>query len=73
MKAILEFNLPDEEFDFKRATQGKYLYFAICEFDDELRNWIKHGHKFKGADEALNEIRSMLHRGLQDENISIHD
>ena len=73
MKATLEFSLPDEEFEFKKATQGKYLYFAISEFDNQLRNWIKHGHQFNDADEALNEVRSMLHRSLEEENISIHD
>lgn len=73
MKATLEFNLPEEEFDFKKATQGKNLYFAVSEFDNQLRNWIKHGHEFKDADEVLNEIRSMLHRSLEDENVFIHE
>lgn len=73
MKAILEFNLPDEEFDFKKASEGKYLHFAVSEFDNQLRAWIKHGHQFKDADEALREVRSLLHRSLDEENISIHD
>lgn len=73
MKATLEFNLPEEESDFNRSVQGKYLHFALLDFDNQLRSWIKHGHQFSTADEALLEARDFFYKCLENENIKLHD
>lgn len=45
MKAILEFHLPEEESDYKDASQGARWHNLLCDLDDHLRQSIKHGNK----------------------------
>ena len=53
MKAILEFDLPEEEYEFNRAVQSKNLSGAMLDIEHQLRSWYKYGHEFKDADEAV--------------------
>jgi len=73
MKAILEFNLPDDNYQFKKATQGADLSVIISSLDNVLRGYLKYGHPFKNADEALESIRANLHEDLEDHNINIFE
>lgn len=60
MKAILEFDLPDESVEFKDAIQGSGWKAVVWDLDQVLRNKLKHGHSFQSADEALEAIREEL-------------
>lgn len=73
MKAILEFNLPEEYYEHKSALQGANLRLIISNLDNMLRGYLKHGHSFKNADEALESIRANLHEDLEDHNINIFE
>ena len=42
MKAKLEFNLPDEEFEFRCILDGIKWYTAVWSMDNWLRDKIKH-------------------------------
>ena len=42
MKATLEFNLPEDAMDYKRANAALYLCRFIKEFDDYLRTQCKY-------------------------------
>ncbi len=41
MKAILEFNLPDDDYEFRHSTKGVQYYGAIDDLNDEIRNKLK--------------------------------
>jgi len=41
MKATLEFNLPDDDYEFRHATKGAQYYGAIDDLNDEIRNKLK--------------------------------
>jgi hypothetical protein len=70
MKATLEFNLPEEQEQYRMACLGPNVFFAIADFDNKLRSWSKHGgHDFNDPDEAVSEIRKLLHQCLADEDI----
>ncbi len=71
MKATLEFTLPDEREEHLVAVHAENLYFALYEIDGQLRNWLKHGHEFKTADEALEAVREFLNDELRDRNCSL--
>lgn len=73
MKATLEFNLPEEKYEHKAALQGADLRLIICSLDETLRGYLKHGHQFKTANEALEGIRKHIHEELEDYNISLYD
>ena len=57
MKAILEYDLPEERIEHLTAIQSGELSYALNEILNQLREWQKHGHEFKTADEALDSIR----------------
>lgn len=73
MKAILEFNIPEDNFLHKKSLQGLDLNSAIREFDNDLRSMSKHGHDFKNADEAISQIRLILQNHLSNYNINIYE
>ena len=73
MKAILEFNLPEDQRAFEMANQAPDMVSAIGHFEDTLRSYIKYGHNFKTANEALEAIRTLLHEEINIRRINIHD
>lgn len=73
MKAILEFNLPEDQRAFEMANQAADMVSAIGHFEDTLRSYIKYGHNFKTANEALEAIRTLLYDEINIRRINIHD
>lgn len=73
MKAILEFNLPEENYQHKAALQGPDLRLIIGTLDNALRGYLKYGHEFKNADDAIETIRKNLHEDLESYNINLYD
>jgi hypothetical protein len=73
MKAKLEYNLPEDQSLFDAACKATDLRSAVSDFDNELRDWIKHGHNFKTADEALDKARETLYVYLNSYGINIHE
>ncbi len=55
MKAILEFNLPEDQRKFEIANQAADMVAAIGHFEDRLRSYIKYGHEFKSATAMYHE------------------
>lgn len=53
MKAILEFNLPDDQADFDKASRASDYFWALCEIEmDIFRPARKHGY----SDARLKEM-----------------
>jgi hypothetical protein len=73
VKINLEFNLPEETNECKRAVQGLNLCSVLTEVDNQLRDWLKHGHNFATATEALEATRNYLTQALVDRDINIHE
>jgi hypothetical protein len=72
-KATLEFNLPEQEWDFKYALSGLDALLTINDLDQELRSAMKHecgelshyrddetGERKKCCYETLELVRSKL-------------
>ena len=47
MKAVLKFNLPEENEDFKAAINGSKYKSAIWDYDQWLRSEMKYGELTK--------------------------
>ena len=73
MKAILEFNLPEEEREYQMANQARDMLCVIGNLEDTLRSYLKYGHTFKTPEEALQSIRTRLHEELSIRYINIRD
>ena len=58
-KITVEFDLPDEKYEFHNFTQANKMYEFICEFQDLLRSWDKYGSPFPdNINEAISQIKS---------------
>ena len=66
MKAILEFNLPEDKEDFDFATNAVNYYSALVEFDQ----WLRSEYKYNG-NESMFEVRQKLNEIINENNIKI--
>lgn len=73
MKAILEFNLPEDQESFNVASRALDWAFALRDLDQGLRNFLKYGHEFKSADDAIEKIRKYIYEYMQRRGISFND
>ena len=73
MKATLEFNLPEEEREYRIANQSADMYAVICHLAERLRSYRKHGNHFENVSEALDAIHTILYDELNARHIDIHD
>jgi len=66
MKAILEFELPDDEQYFEVAAKGKDLYLVLWEMDQYLRAKLKYGddtmsdETYKALEDARDHLRNLM-------------
>ena len=61
MKATLEYNLPDDRDYFIIASNSEETYASLCDLDNQLRTWLKHGgHKFNTPEAAMEWVRECL-------------
>jgi len=72
MKAILEFNLPDDQDQFELATKGSNMYSVLWELDQSLRAKTKYAPDDLPEDkyDAYQEIREELRELMSNSNIS---
>ena len=70
MKAILEFNLPEDEEQFYTASKG--MDWALCAWDIDqiLRDKLKHGDLLPNTRVELEEIRDTLNEMLADRGLT---
>ena len=72
MKAILEFNLPDDQDQFELANKGSNMYSVLWELDQSLRAKTKYAPDDLPEDkyDAYQEIREELRELMSNSNIS---
>lgn len=72
MKAILEFNLPDDQEDFKLATNALSWYSVCWELDQDLRAKTKYASDDLSQDkyDAYEEIRDTLRELMSSRDVS---
>lgn len=71
MKAILEFNLPDDQHEFELATQGANMYSALWDISQELRTMTKYEELSEAEWDIAERIREKFHEILSDNNIKL--
>jgi hypothetical protein len=71
MKAILEFDLPEENTDFKSAINGHNYKNAVWDFDQMLRSEMKHKELSDDTYKAYEYCRKELRRILEEDNLFI--
>jgi vacuolar-type H+-ATPase catalytic subunit A/Vma1 len=72
MKAILEFNLPDDQVEYDLANNGRKFWSVLWELDQDLRAKTKYAPDDLPQDkyEAYQEVRDKLYELMSEDNIS---
>ena len=72
MKAILEFNLPDDQHEFDLAIQGSKMYLALWDLSQELRSmWKYQAYNTEEEYAIVETIRDKFYEILQEHNINL--
>lgn len=71
MKAILEFNLPEDQHEYDVIMQASKAQSFLWSFSEQLRDWYKYGHSFADANDAVEKIRDEFYRLLNDYNVDM--
>ena len=71
MKAILEFNLPEDQVDFQSAVNGDKWQYAMWKVDQELRSQTKYAPDTMSKEtyDALEAIRDFLHEKMSEQGL----
>lgn len=64
-KVILKYSLPEEQDDFTLASKGKDFWACLWDLDQECRNYLKHGYKFKTPAEVLEWVRKFISESVE--------
>lgn len=70
-KAILEFNLPEENEEFKTATQAMDYNLVLWDLDQYLRGKLKYSQLTVEQGQIYEELRDKLHEFLNERNIEL--
>ena len=70
MKAILEFNLPEDQEQFDAANRGMDWALVAWETDQLLRKKLKYEEHVTDTIETLEEIRELLNGMLIDKGLN---
>lgn len=75
MKAVLRFNLPEENGEFMLAKRGSEWANVLYTIDKQLRDWLKYGLPltFKSAERALEGVRDSIQEEMQYSNLTFDD
>lgn len=68
---MLKYNLPEEEFEFKTATNGSSYYFLIKDVLEEIREKIKYTELTEEQMAAYEKIRNFIYETAEEKNISL--
>jgi len=71
MKAILEFNLPEEQAEHYCAIKGADMLNVLWELRSDLRNMTKYGDLPEQQHEIVEQIQEMLIHYLNDYEINL--
>jgi hypothetical protein len=70
-KAILEFNLPEEQTEYDAVLQAQRVKSFLWDFSQQLRSWRKYHNDFTDASDALEKIREEFYKLLNEHNVEI--
>jgi hypothetical protein len=73
MKAILEFNLPDDQQEYDIANNGLNFWRVLYELDQDLRAKTKYASDDLPQDkyDAYQEIRDKLHELMRESHVDL--
>ena len=71
MKAILEFNLPEDEVEYYCANKGTAMLNVLWELQQELRKMYKYEELNKDETLIVERLRNFLNHSLNEHEINL--
>ena len=71
MKAILEFNMPEDQVEFDFAVQGSKMYSALWDISQELRTIWKREELSEEEFKIVERIRDKFYEILDENQIKL--
>ena len=71
MKAVLKFNLPEDQAEFDFAVQGSKMYSALWDISQELRTLWKYEELKEEEWDMVERIRNKFYEILDDNQIKL--
>jgi hypothetical protein len=65
MKATLEFNLPEDNYDFKSACKAAEMASSLFAMDNDMRGKIKHSDLPQDFKDILQDYRTEIAEALK--------
>lgn len=72
MKAILEFNLPEDNWEHESAVSAANMRLALCDLDMYCRTLVKYGDLTPEQEEVAQKIRDHLHELIAERSIPLN-
>lgn len=74
MKAVLKYNLPEDNYEFNNAINGTKLITIIEDVDNYIRGKMKYSVGLtEDQMDTYEDVRSYLHNLLDDNNINLFE
>ena len=71
MKAILEFDLPEDNFEFQCAINGIALRRSICDFQEYMRQMYKYNERISDDEKKMiQHLREQFQEILEDNGVN---
>lgn len=70
-KHIIEFQIPEEKAELEITLQAPGMHSVIHDLDNWLRDKIKHGEMTQDARGVFEDVRTELHRILEDNGVNL--
>lgn len=71
MKAIFEFDLPENQREYEVMSQANNMQSFLWDFSQQLRAWRKYHNDFENGSDALDKIRDEFYRLLNQYKVNI--
>ena len=72
MKATLEFNLPEDDFEYKLCNQSSDMWSALREFNDYMRDELKYNDNLIQSEfERLEVVQTKFFEIIYNNNIKL--
>jgi hypothetical protein len=71
MKATIEFNLPEDKYEYDLANKSSSLLSCLIELEIEIKKFYKYEDLKKNQLEIVEKIRETFYEILQDNEINL--
>jgi hypothetical protein len=71
MKAIIEFNLPEDGSEYKIFSSAQAMHSVLWDLQQFLRDKLRYGSKSKSVNDTVEKINTEFHKLLDEEKIEL--